>query len=122
MAYSDDFIRQIAKRSDKGKMTTAGLRKLLFDFLGEIPEDLRWDIFNLFFPDTDDQALIDNKEAERLVEVIDLFEGEYDENELRLTDDELRYISEGVNDFALDLTDEILMNVMKAAVSRGLLG
>ena len=122
MTYSDDYIRQIGKRSEKGEIKVKEVRKLLFDFLNAVPEDLQWDIFNLFFPGAEDDELLKKDAAERLSEVIDLFEGEYDEDDLKLSDEELRYISEGVNDFALELTDECLTNVMRAAVSRGLMG
>ena len=122
MVYSDDFIRQVRKKSASGRIAVSVARKLFLNFLEAPPEDLRWDIFNLFFPGTEDQVLIQTDSAERLSIVIDLFEGEYDENNLELSDDELKYISEGVNDYALEMTDDVLMNVMKAAVARGLLG
>ncbi|HAK45668.1 MAG TPA: hypothetical protein DCO79_07090 [Spirochaeta sp.] len=122
MAYSDEFIRQIGKRASRDVLNTLTVRNLFFNFLGDVPEDLRWDIFNLFFPEGADDAELSTSEAERLSSIIDLVEGEYEEDELKLTNDELKYISEGVNDFALDLSDDILMNVMQAAVARGLMG
>lgn len=122
MAYSDDYIRQIGKRSKADKITVMTVRNLFFDFLKEVPADLRWDIFNLFFPELPDDTELSSSDAQRLSVVIDLFEGDYEDDELRLTDEEVKYISEGVNDFALDLSDDILMNVMKAAVARGLMG
>ena len=121
MAYSDDYLRQLDRRVLKNEnVEKEPIRKLFFQYLPEVPEDLCWDIFNLFFEDEDAGKI--GLQAKRLALVIDLVEGEYDEKTLELTDDELRYISEGVNDFALELSDEILMNVMKAAVYRGLLG
>ncbi len=122
MAYSDDFIRQLRKRSEKSTIKASTLRSMLFNNLEGVPEDLGWDIFNLFFPDTGDDSMLNSETAERLALVIDLFVGEYDENNIELTDEELEYISDGVNDYALELTDDILMNVMKAAVARGLMG
>ncbi|MDC7227420.1 MAG: hypothetical protein PQJ61_11715 [Spirochaetales bacterium] len=122
MAYSDDFYRQISKRAEKGLIELQKVRGFLFDFLQDVPEDLRWDIFSLFFPDAEDNTRVSVEDASGFTAVIDLFEGEYEEDKLALTDEQLKYISEGVNDFALDLSDEVLMNVMQAAVSRGLLG
>ena len=121
MAYSDDYLRQLSRRTAKNGGTDVEMvRSLFFQFIADLPEELRWDIFSLIFgePQPDDVF----KRAEYLSVVIDLFEGEYEEDNLALSDDELKAISEGVNDFALDLSDEMLMNVMKAAVSRKLLG
>ena len=60
--------------------------------------------------------------AVKLAAVIDLAEDESEEGSPGLTDDELMYISEGVNDYALELSDDLIMNIMKTAVSRGLMG
>ena len=122
MAYSDEFIRQIGKRSAENEIKVDTLSNLFFDFMSEVPGDLRWDIFSMFFPDLEAEAMVQTSQAEKLAIVIDLFEGEYEEDNLALTNEEIQYISEGVNDFALNLSDDILMNVMKAAVARGLLG
>lgn len=122
MAYSDDFMRLIRKRAVAEKIEAGASRKILFDFLKYTPEDLRWDIFNLFFPDIKDDVMITVKEAERLAIVVDLFEGEYEDDKSGLTDEELKSISEGVNEFALELSDDILMNVMRVVVAKGLLG
>lgn len=121
MAYSDDYLRQLSRRTAKGEaLTSETVRKLFFQYISDLPEDLCWDIFSQFISESEED--IPMEKAEKLSVVIDLFEGEYEENDLKLTDDELKFISEGVNDFALDLSDDMLMNVMKAAVSRGLMG
>jgi len=122
MAYSDDYLRQLGRKTAKGEAAKPEMvRKLFFQYLTDIPEELCWDIFNYFIGESEPDKDLAKDEAEHLSVVIDLFEGEYDEKDLKLTDDELRYISEGVNDYALDISDEMLMNVMQAAVSRGLL-
>ncbi len=121
MAYSDDFIRKIRKLSEKDGINKSSFRSVFFKFLNDVPEDLCWDIFNLFFPDDTDET-IDLADADKFAVIIDLFDGEYEENNIALSDEELKYITEGVNDYALELSDEVLMNVMKAAVARGLLG
>ncbi len=127
MAYSDDFIRKIRKLSDKGSISKSSFRSVFFKFLNGVPEDLCWDIFNRFFPDVDDgidpdTAVIGLDDSDKFAVIIDLFEGEYEESNIGLSDEELKYITEVVNDYALELSDEVLMNVMKAAVARGLLG
>ena len=122
MAYSDDYLRLVGKKAADEKIGAETVRKILFDFLNYVPEDLRWDIFNLFFPEIEDNAVVTVAEAQRLSLVVDLFEGEYEDDGTGLTDAELRTISEGVNDFALEMSDDVLMNVMKTVVARGLLG
>ncbi len=121
MAYSDDYLRQLSRKTAKGEiLEVEAVQKLFFRYISDLPQDLCWDIFNYFIVEKDGELSTDK--AERLSIVIDLIEGEYEENDLKLTDEELKFISEGVNDFALDISDDMLMNVMRAAVSRGLLG
>jgi hypothetical protein len=121
MVYSDDYLRQLGRNIHKsGGIEPDMVRTLFFQYVSELPEELRWDIFNLLFGEPETEQSLEK--AEHLSVVIDLFEGEYEEAHLKITDDELKYISEGVNDYALDLSDDILMNVMRAAVSRGLMG
>ncbi|MDC7124769.1 MAG: hypothetical protein PQJ46_04335 [Spirochaetales bacterium] len=122
MAYSDDFIRVLNKKAKKEEVSLSELRFLFFSFLKVLPEDLQWDIFNFYFDNLEDNDSIFMEKAEHLSVLIDLFEGEYDENKIDLTDEELEYISEGVNDYAMQLSDELIMNVMRAAVARGLMG
>ena len=122
MAYSDDYIRQLRKKDSKGMLKAGTIRNVLFTYLNTVPEDLKWDIYSLFFPDTDDDEDISTEKAEEAAAVIDLLEGEYDDDNIALTDEQLGYISEGINDYAIEISDEVLMNVMKAAVSRGLMG
>ena len=122
MAFSDDYIRQTGRRAKAGKIKATEVRRLFFSYLENVPGELAWDVFNLFFPDIEDNAEMNEDDAAGLSAVIDLFEGEYEETELPFSDDQLKYISEGVNDFALELTDDVIMNVMKAAVARGLMG
>ena len=122
MAISDDYIRQLRKKENKGRISGADVRNILFRYLDFLPEDLSWDIYNLFFPNIEDDDIIETENAENAAAVIDLIEGEYENDIPALTDKQLEYLSEGFNDYALDLSDEVLMNVMKAAVARGLMG
>ena len=122
MAYSDDYLRQLRKRAAGAPaVDTGSALKLFCRYLTEIPEELCSDIFDFFCGHGSDDA-VEAARAEHLSDVIDLFEGEYDEKNIPLSDEELEYISEGVNDYAVDIDDETLMNVMKAAVARGLMG
>ncbi len=125
MAYSDDFIRQAERGIKKeGRLEPEKLRAILFSFLDNIPADLCWDIYNRF-GESVNTASEDRSKADSLLTllaaVVDLFEGEYDEKSGLIADEDLKYISEGVNDYALDMSDDILMNVMSVAVSRKLL-
>ena len=122
MAISDDYIRQLRKKENKGRISGADVRNILFRYLDFLPEDLSWDIYNLFFPGIEDADIVETETAEKAAVVIDLIEGEYEDDIPALTAAQLEYLSEGFNDYALDLSDDVLMNVMKAAVARGLMG
>ncbi|MBI9105955.1 MAG: hypothetical protein JEZ04_04370 [Spirochaetales bacterium] len=121
MAYSDDYLRQLSRQKAKGVAVEPEMVRTLFSrYVSDLPTELCWDILNYFLEGSDAGQVLEI--AERLSVVIDLFEGEYDEDDLKLTDEELSFISESVNDFAINLTDDMLMNVMRAAVSRRLMG
>jgi hypothetical protein len=123
MAYSDEYLRQLDKRAaGREDIPVETIKDLFRGFVSDLPDVLCWDIFNLFFESSEPGVKVPTVRAERLYLVIDLLEGDYPEDDPSLTDAELNYISEGINDFALELPDELIMNVMKTAVARGLMG
>jgi hypothetical protein len=123
MAYSDEYLRQLDKKAaGRDAVPVETVKDLFRGFVSELPEVLCRDIFSLFFDGDEPDVKVPAVRAERLSLVIDLLEGDYPEDDPSLTDAELNYISEGINDFALELPDELIMNVMKTAVARGLMG
>jgi hypothetical protein len=123
MAYSDEYLRQLDKKAaGRDAVPVETVKDLFRGFVSELPEVLCRDIFSLFFDGDEPDVKVPAVKAERLSLVIDLLEGDYPEDDPSLTDAELNYISEGINDFALELPDELIMNVMKTAVARGLMG
>ena len=120
MSYSNNYLGLLNKKTIKGQIQLNELRKLFFSFL-DCPNELKWDISNFYFSEIESDSMVNLTQAEKLSELIDLFSGEYEEDRIRISNEELKYISEGVNDFALEMTDDTILNVMKLVVSRGII-
>lgn len=100
------------------------LRELFFSCLPEMPEPMRFDLFNYFWEKYTPSGR-GRSSYTPLLDVfgyiVELFDGEYvDDDEYRLGDEDLNFVKDTVSDFALDLDQEFVSFVMKIAVSRGL--
>lgn len=98
------------------------VRKSFFYHLPFMPEDMLYDVFNYFFGKYTDArdvyADFDNL-SEKLLDVTDLFCSNYDDRAGSISDEELDYLKETVNDFSTELPEDVLFYVMKKAVERG---
>ena len=122
MTAGENFLRRCKKgnlvyefeKDDK-------LREAFFSSLPSCPEPLRWDLYEEM------EILVFGREkagdlVETLASVIDMLTGEYDREYSVLDDDEITAVYEAVNEYALELPEDLVFSVMQVAVERGLLG
>lgn len=122
MTAGEDFLRRCGK-ARKGDDSQYG-EQMIKAFFASLPfcpdnllEDIREEMEALISGDSTDTG-----PEETLASVIDLMTGNYDPAVTTLNDEELTAVYEAVNEYAIDLPDDLVFQVMKAAVERGLLG
>lgn len=121
---SDDFLRVYRKRrKDRDPSEYPELLgEMLKEFLTELPEELSEDLAACVEEHLNAAPGENALTGEDVyAAVIDVVTGEAEEEEPGIPDELLQDVMQGVNDFAADISDEVLMNVMKIAVARGLL-
>lgn len=98
------------------------VRKSFFHHLSFLPEDMLYDVFHYYldnFTDAKNTYADFDRLSGKLLDVTDLFCSNYDDAAGSITDEELDYLKETVNDFSTDLPEDVLFYVMKKAVERG---
>ena len=98
------------------------VRKSFFYHLPFVPEDMLYDVFNYFlekYTDARDVYADFDKLSEKLLDVTDLLCSNYDDQAGSISNEELDYLKETVNDFSIELPEDVLFYVMKKAVERG---
>ena len=122
MTAGEDFLRRCRRdRISYEFENDEKLQKLFFSCLPSCPETLCWDLYEEM------EILVFGRETkagfeETLASVIDLVTGEYNSEQSVLDDDEITAVYEAVNDYALDLPEDLVFTVMQVAVERGLMG
>jgi len=98
------------------------VRKVFFTHLDYLPEEMLYDIFNYLldtYADSEDAYADFDRLSEKMLDTADLLGGVYDDETSSLTDEDIDFIKESANDFALDLDDKVLFYIMEKAVERG---
>ena len=122
MTAGENFLRRCKKANLLYEYEKDdALREAFFSALPACPETLRWDLYEEM------EILVFGRETEArfeetLASVIDMLTGEYDREYSVLDDDEITAVYEAVNEYALELPDDLVFSVMQVAVERGLLG
>ncbi len=117
-------LKQIRKQ--KSDYSYDGLieetRKSFFSHLEFLPEEMLYDIFSYFLEHNtfgQDTYSDFDRLSLKLLDASDLFTGSYDASISSITEEDMGYIKDSVNDFAMDLDDEVLFYVMQKAVEKG---
>ena len=89
-----------------------------------IPENLKYDVAAYFRGAYAPNETMDeiNTVASKLLDVVFLFEREYERAEATFSESDWAYIRDIVSEFAIELDQEVLTYVMQQVVSRGLIG
>ncbi|MBN2051625.1 MAG: hypothetical protein JW760_14335 [Spirochaetales bacterium] len=120
MTAGEDFLRRCEKaRKGDPSGYRDGMRKAFFTSLPFCPEELLEDLLE----ELEDLSGSGEKELEEILSaVIDLMTGDKQGKETPLRDRELTAVYQGVNDYAQQLPEDLVFQVMRTAVERGLLG
>ena len=129
MAEYDRFAgmpRRIIKegRSKPDSELVEPLQQAFLSCVSWLPETLAYDLFLCFSDPYGQTPTVDDIQVvgEKLLEVVYLFEMEYERVVETFTDDEWRYISDSVSDCAFELDQKLLTYIMQKVVAKGLLG
>jgi len=122
MTAGEDFLRRCKKAHLSYEYEKDDrFRETFFSCLPACPEPLCWDLYEemeiLVFGRKTRASLEDT-----LASVIDLMAGGYDPDHSVLDNDEITAVYEAVNEYALELPEDVVFSVMQVAVERGLLG
>ena len=122
----ESFMRQAWKAhfagdADTGIMDAA--RAGFIQSLPVLPESMKHDLFN--FMEEANRPVNEDREGmapltEALGRILQLFDGDLMEDDTQLTDEELGFVKDIVADFALEIDQDLVLDIMKIAVSRGL--
>ena len=97
------------------------VQKAFFYHLSILPKEMLFDLFNFFletYTDGKDTYSDFDRLSEKLLDVTDLFLGNYNDSSGSISDEELDYIKETVNDFALEMDDDTVFYIMQKASLR----
>lgn len=120
----DSLVRYISKgsREKTRAQVISDLHDAFVSCLPEIPDDLKHDIAYYF----EDLSMKKSESpvsilAEKLNEVLHLFEEDYDRIAETFTRDDWDYLKNVVSDFALDIDQQRLTYIMRCITSRGVI-
>ena len=120
----DSLVRYISKgaREKTSRQVISELHEAFVSCLPQLPEDLKHDIAYYF----EDLSMKKGDSpvsflAEKLNEVLYLFEEDYHHVTETFTRDDWEYLKNVVSDFALDMDQERLTYIMRCITSRGVI-
>lgn len=127
MNPSDRFSSQVLKIEKQNlglddERLVERVRDSFFSHLDELPNELRYDMFEYFydqFLNHQNKKLGFDEFSSKLKSIIELFNFEYEAGDDFLTNDDWEYIKETVSDYALEIDDSSLTYIMKFVVERG---
>ena len=129
MAEYDRFasmLRNIIKRGRSGADSELleSLQKAFHSCVSWLPETLVHDCFYFFSQQVGTVPGVDEVQlaGEKLLELLYLFEMDYERINETFTDEEWDFIRESVSECAVDLDQTLLTYIMKKIVAKGLLG
>ena len=114
-------IRKLQKEFSYDGFITE-IRNAFFHHLSFLPGEMLFDLFHYFleaYTEGMDPYEDFDRLSEKLLDVTDLFAGNYNDDAGTITDQEIDYIKEAVNDFALQIDDETVFYIMQKAMERG---
>ncbi len=123
MVSSDRFqklVRQLRKEHELSpEERNERLRGYFFTSMRELPENLCYDLFDRWSEEAEPEGRGFDWLADRLVILIDLFQGEYDDAGDPLAPGEWDFVRDAVSESASDMDVTTLTYVMQRVVERG---
>jgi hypothetical protein len=120
----ENQLRHIRKQQKEfsydGFMTE--MRNAFFHHLSFLPQEMLYELFHYFlesYTEGKDPYKDFDRLSEKLLDITDLFNGNYNDSVGSISDREIDYIKEAVNDFALQIDDDTVFYIMQKAMERG---